>query len=95
MCPLLFIHWGNIRCDCSILGQVEAAFDDALPLFLQTAWSYVVRDIDKTVAWLQRLGTLQRLVKGDKACSICCCFKSLDSSECVYVWRFLNDMAPH
>ena len=29
--------------------QVEAAMDDALPLFLQTAWSYVVRDIDRTV----------------------------------------------
>ena len=23
--------------------------EDALPSFLQTAWSYVVRDIDKTV----------------------------------------------
>lgn len=29
--------------------QVEAAMDDALPLFLQTAWSYVVQDIDRTV----------------------------------------------
>ena len=25
--------------------------EDALPSFLQTAWSYVVRDIDKTVPW--------------------------------------------
>mmetsp|Transcript_53876 Transcript_53876/g.125691 ORF Transcript_53876/g.125691 Transcript_53876/m.125691 type:complete len:705 (-) Transcript_53876:165-2279(-) len=29
--------------------EVEAAMEDALPLFLKTAWSYVVRDIDKTV----------------------------------------------
>ncbi|CAE7735730.1 unnamed protein product [Symbiodinium microadriaticum] len=29
--------------------EVEAAMEDALPSFLQTAWSYVVRDIDKTV----------------------------------------------
>ncbi|CAE7218389.1 Cpn2 [Symbiodinium sp. CCMP2592] len=29
--------------------EVEAAMEDALPSFLQTAWAYVVRDIDKTV----------------------------------------------
>eukprot|EP00913_Durusdinium_trenchii_P025419 g23863.t1 len=29
--------------------EVERVMDDALPLFLQTAWSYVVRDIDRTV----------------------------------------------
>uniref|UniRef100_A0A7S2QM11 J domain-containing protein n=1 Tax=Zooxanthella nutricula TaxID=1333877 RepID=A0A7S2QM11_9DINO len=28
---------------------VESAIDDALPTFLQTAWSYVVRDIDSTM----------------------------------------------
>jgi len=28
---------------------VEAALDEALPTFLQTAWSYVVRDIDSTM----------------------------------------------
>ncbi|CAE7234085.1 fliI [Symbiodinium natans] len=29
--------------------EVEAAMEDALPTFLKAAWSYVVRDIDKTV----------------------------------------------
>jgi len=29
--------------------KVEAAMDDALPTFLQTAWTYVVRDIDSTM----------------------------------------------
>jgi len=29
--------------------MLESAIDDALPTFLQTAWSYVVRDIDSTM----------------------------------------------
>jgi len=33
---------------------VEAAMDEALPGFLQTAWSYVVRDIDSTMKQVGR-----------------------------------------
>jgi len=33
---------------------IEAAMDDALPTFLQTAWSYVVRDIDNTMKEVAR-----------------------------------------
>lgn len=57
--------------------KVEEAFEDALPMFLETAFSYVVRDIDstmkrvckkylqdKSVPWqirIRRANTLQRL----------------------------------
>jgi len=34
--------------------KIEAVFDDALPMFMKTAWSYVVRDIDETVKMVAR-----------------------------------------
>lgn len=34
--------------------EVEAALDQALPGFLQTAWSYVVRDVDSTTKQVGR-----------------------------------------
>lgn len=61
--------------------------DDALPLFLQTAWSYVVRDIDRTV----QTGMVSESVF--KGCSMYTCF--FFGLESHMAWGEIQQKIPH